>query len=709
MEAPDSLDLSGTWRAAEAEGDLHRRFADPAFDDEAWPTVTVPGHWRGNEKLATSDGPVLYRRRFDAPAPAAGRRAFAALDGVFYYGDVWLDGTYLGTTEGYFFTHCFEVTQQLRTGDRHVVAVEVACPRGGDPGPRREVTGVFAELQGNPGGLWRPVRLHTTGPVRLARARALCAEASEARGRLVIALTLDAAAEADPPKRSDPLPARIVLRLDDDRGNTVAELRRDVSLASGDNHLSVELNVDNPSRWWPRRLGGQPRYDLTVRVEVGDALSDERRIRTGFREVRLSRWRLTVNGEPLFVRGSTYAPTRTLLAEAAADDFRRDVEMALDANLDLLRVHGHVSRPELYETADETGLLLWQDLPLRGRYARTARGQATRQAREMVDALGKHPSIVMWCGHDEPFDANRTSSKLLPSWNKDVLDRSVSRALRRADPTRPVDTHSGVAPGPASAGTDAHLVGGWHDGVLDGLAGTARAVPRLVRFVSAFGAPSVPEGELPTGPARWPDDDWVREVSREPYGDERLAELVSTHTFATYEEWAAATRDYQAALVQLAVEDLRRLKGRPAAGFCQFSFADVEPAVSCAVIDYQRAPKPAYAVLRDACRLVLAMLEPRAGAVHVVNETGDDLDDAVVTVRDERGVRHAWTGTVRADGVVFVGRLDDVGGLGGEVTVSLEHPWIGVVENRYSATTMAHVARDARPRGLSMLKRASRR
>src|SRR5438270_272486 len=83
----------------------------------------------------------------------------------------------------------------------------------------------------------------------------------------------------------------------------------------------------------------------------------------------------------------------------------------------------------------------------------------------------------------------------------------------------------------------------------------------------------------------------------------------------------------------------------------------------------------------------------RAGAVHVVNDTGDDRDEAVVTVRDERGVRHAWTGTVRADGVVFVGRLDDVGGLVGEVTVSLEHPWIGVVENRYSATTMAHVAR----------------
>jgi beta-mannosidase len=707
VEAPDSINLSGTWRVAEAVGDLHRRFADRGFDDEAWLTLPVPGHWQSHDKLAATDGPMLYRRRFHAPPPPAGRRAFASFDGVFYYGDVWLDGTYLGATEGYFFTHHFEITQQLRSADEHVVAVEVASPRAGESGVRRAITGVFPELRGNPGGLWRPARVRSTGPVRLARVRTLCAEASETRGRLVVALTLDAAVEAVPRRRPDPLPVRIMLRLADESGTTVAELSRDVSLADGDNHLSIDLDVEQPSRWWPHRLGAQPRYELTVRVEVDDLLSDERRVRTAFRDVRLRRWRLTVNGEPLFIRGSTYPPARSLLAEATADDFRRDVAMAVEANLDLLRVHGHVSRPELYEAADDAGLLLWQDLPLRGRYARTARSQAIRQAREMVDALGQHPSIVLWCGHDEPYD--RAAWRALPSWNKDVLDRSVSRALRRADPTRPVDLHSGVPPGPLSAGTDSNLVGGWHDGLLDGLAGTARAVPRLVRFVGAFGAPSVPEGAVPDRPARWPDDDWVREVSRGPYGDDRLAEMVPPAASATYEQWAEATRQYQAALVQLAIEDLRRVKDRPAAGFCHFCLVDTEPAVSCAVVDHQRVPKPAYEALRDACRLVLATIEPRAGAVHVVNDTGDELEGAVVTVRDEHGVRHVWAGTVGADRVVFVGRVADVAGLRGEVTVSLEQPWIGLVENRYSPTLLAHVARGKDHRGLSMLKRASRK
>ncbi len=705
MEVPDSIDLSGTWRVAAAVGDLHRRFADREFDDSGWPTLAVPGHWRASEELATTDGPVLYRRRFSAPAPAPGRRAFASFEGVFYYGDVWLDGTYLGATEGYFVPHHFEITQQLRAAGEHVVAVEIACPPGGEDRLRRAVTGVFADLPGNPGGLWRPVRVHNTGPVRLARVRVLCAEASETRGRLVVGLTLDAAVEAVPRRRPDPLPARIVLRLEDDGGAVVAELHRDVSLADGDNHLSLDLEVEQPSRWWPYRLGAQSHYHLTVRLDVAGAPSDERRVRTAFRDVRLKRWRLTVNGEPLFVCGSTYPPARSLPAEVTPEELRRDVALAVDANLDMLRVHGHVARPELYEAADDAGLLLWQDFPLRGRYARTARGQAIRQAREMVDLLGRHPSIVLWCAHDEPYDT--TVSRVVPSWNKEVLDRSVSRALRRADPTRPVDAHSGVAPGPLTGTADTHLLGGVHDGVLAGLAGTARAVPRLVRFVSALGVPSVLDGAVPR-PARWPDAEWVREKSTGPYGDPRLVEMVPPDAYATYEDWAEATRVYQAALVQLAIEDLRRVKDHPAAGFLHFCLLDGDAAVSCSVIDRRGVPKPAYAALRDACRLVLPMLEPRAGAVHVVNDTSDDYSDAVVTVGDERGAQHAWSGTIEPGRVTFVGRVPDVTAFRGAVTVTLEHSWLGVLENRYSPTLLGHLARDARGRGLSMLKRASR-
>ena len=54
---------------------------------------TVPGHWRSAPAFADTDGPLLYRRSFDAMGPAEGRRAWLTFDGLFYQGDVWLDGS----------------------------------------------------------------------------------------------------------------------------------------------------------------------------------------------------------------------------------------------------------------------------------------------------------------------------------------------------------------------------------------------------------------------------------------------------------------------------------------------------------------------------------------------------------------------------------------------------------------------------------------
>src|SRR6185436_20874601 len=101
--------------------------------------------------------------------------------------------------------------------------------------------------------------------------------------------------------------------------------------------------------------------------------------------------------------------------------------------------------------------------------------------------------------------------------------------------------------------------------------------------------------------------------------------------FATFDAWRTATQEYQAALVQLQVEDLRRLKYAPTGGFCHFCFADGHPAVTWSVLDHARVRKAGYAALRDACRTVLPMLEPRTGLVHVVSERRDALPGAVVT------------------------------------------------------------------------------
>ena len=60
------MDLSGTWLAMGADEGLRRRYPEPDFDDSWWAEIEVPGHWRSNPAFAGHDGPLLYRRRFEA-------------------------------------------------------------------------------------------------------------------------------------------------------------------------------------------------------------------------------------------------------------------------------------------------------------------------------------------------------------------------------------------------------------------------------------------------------------------------------------------------------------------------------------------------------------------------------------------------------------------------------------------------------------------
>src|SRR5690606_26082125 len=113
--------------------------ADRDAGDDGWEDVAVPGHWRHAPAFAGSDGPLLYRKAFEADGPAAGERAWLVLDGLFYQGDVWLDGAYLGDTEGYFLRHTFEITDPLAAAREHLLAIEVTCHPQTDKTAKRNI------------------------------------------------------------------------------------------------------------------------------------------------------------------------------------------------------------------------------------------------------------------------------------------------------------------------------------------------------------------------------------------------------------------------------------------------------------------------------------------------------------------------------------------------------------------------------------------
>lgn len=696
---PVSFSLGGTWRAVPADDVLRRSYPEPGFDDRDWEPLAVPGHWSSSPAFAGTDGPLLHRHHFTTPdgMREPGTRTWLVLDGVFQTSDVWLDGTYVGDTEGYFFPHAFEVTDALAARDEHTLAVEVSCtPRG--------LLGAFAEVPGTPGGIWRPVRLERTGPVRITHLRVRCTDVTDEVATIAVRAVLDSAEATAVELRTTIEPARP--ETPDAGPSDRVDDHQTRPLARGENRVEWTVAVPNPRRWWPRALGDQPLYDLSVSVVPGGEVSDRRHRRLGLRTVSVNDWVFRVNGERLFLKGAAQGPTGVLPGEASASDVAADIDLALAAGLDLLRLRAHVARPELYDAADAAGLLLWQDMPLRGPAHRSIRREARRQALELVDLLAHHPSVLVWCAHDEPepLDVARTRSSRwgtgnrlaartvaahqLPSWSRTILDRSVRSVLGGSDGSRPVIPHAGVLPhAPWLSGTDAHLSFGWYHHEAGDLGAALAVWPRLARFVGGFGSASVPDDADFLHPGRWPDLDWEEAAERFGLEKDVFDRVVPPAAHESFEAWRAATQQYQAELVRRQVETLRRLRFRPCGGFTVAAFADPSPAVSPAVLDHRRRPKPAYRALAAACAPVAVVADPLPAVlrrneafaldIHVINDRRITLGDmiAVAYLRWEGSARPAppspsgstttshrwrWRGDVPPDDCIRIGTLQAV-------------------------------------------------
>ncbi|MEL6892065.1 MAG: glycoside hydrolase family 2 TIM barrel-domain containing protein [Actinomycetota bacterium] len=705
------MQMPGRWVATEATDDI-RRFGieldQPDDDPDLWRPVDVPGHWQRTAAFADASGPLMYRCRFESEPPAEGRRRWITLDGVMYQADAWLDGAYLGDPEGYFFPHSFDITDLARIGDNHVLAVEVACPEQ-RAGARTNITGLLQSWRGlpdgwNPGGIWRPVRMYETGPVRIDRLKVLCRDADERSAHVLLTAHLDSDAIRE---------VTVVTRRD---GDVVDEQQAPVAV--GANELAWSLDVRRPDLWWPAELGEQHLTEFEVEVLVDGEHSDRRRRRTGLRQVAWTDWVCSVNGERVFLRGVNVTPLTVGIADTTDDVIERDLALAIDLGVNAIRVRGHISRRCLYDRADELGLLVLQDFPLEGPQSRTVRSRATTQALTAVDALGHHPSLILWSGHNEPTDTHTSERSgwrgtlgavavnQLPSWNRSVLDRWVKRSFERSDPTRRASAYSGVGPHlPRLVGSDTHLWYGWRYGESGDLARRARRQPSSVRFVSEFGADSVPDAptwidrELDDG-RRWPLIDWDDAESAAGYDRATFESMFPPQHFDSLDEWRRTTQLYQSGLLKTQIETLRRLKYRPTGGFCISSLADAAPVVSDSLYDHERRPKDAVDAVRAACAPVIVVADelpdwvnpgdPVRVAVHLVNDRRVPLDATEVAADATwpgGSMRRRFGGPIGADDVVMVGTIElTVPDTLGELAIELTATSVGdvIATNRYT-------------------------
>ena len=617
------LRLSGGWQVCPAA--LDSDTIKPSGDWINVPecahlqTVLYPDrpYW-GSHLREINKSAWIYKRTFDVPGgpPRRARLRFEAVD---YFASVWVNDQFVGQHEGNFAPFELDITNSVQWGEQNTLIVRVTSPWD-EPNPRGSypidhvirglVKGLYEHGEGvippdvNPIGIWRPVSLllddslsidHITIRTRLD-------------GQIDLALTVTNATGAAFAGTLD-----MVVKADNHSGEGIS-LRCPVSLQSGTQIIEQRLKVADPHLWWSWDHGSPDLYQLECSLQdtTGRTLTSHGET-FGIRTLRLERaanhFTYYLNERPIYLRGSSYIPA-LYLSTCTLETLERDINLAKQANLNLLRVHVHVSPREVYELCDRMGVLIWQDFELNWvqSYSVEFEDRARAMQREMIDLLGNHPSVIAWVCHNEPTMVFTRRQNL-----EQHPDPALYADACQQDPTRPVFICSGQIEDDWQRGGDVHSYYGsiWTARYTD-------IAKHSFRLNTEFGfeAPAA-LATLQQYPDLW----------------ERLKHL---------ENQIDGLWDYQAELIQYQVEYLRQLRATACTGFIHFWLADMVPQVGCGVLDSSRIPKGGYEALRRASQPVHVALEHdgrKPAALWVFNDTMQTYPNATVrwTVWDARG------------------------------------------------------------------------
>jgi beta-mannosidase len=619
--------------------------------DAGWLPAEVPGHWQQIPELSSHVGKVVYRCRFrrgDAPPLAAGwggqARHWLRLNGAFYYSRPYLNGVDLGEHEGYFVPYEREVGALLHA--ENSLLVELDCPEERNKLGKRMITGVFSHWDcidplANPGGIWLPVELHASGPVRLRHARCLTLACDQRFAQIRFDLDLDSVEATDATLRFTFTPRTF------DGPPQVIEQRR--SLRAGRHELGGLIKLREPQLWWTHDLGRPDMYDVTVEVLLDGALSDAQRFGFGVRRFELRGWIAHLNGVRFLIKGNNYPPGDMRIASMTRARYDADLRLARDCFMNLLRVHAHVDHPALYEAADDAGVLLWQDFPLQWLYDQSILPQARLQVAEMARLLGSHPSVAIWCMHNEAVLIEDTADESLLArlrtyatgfgfnWNRDVMDSQLKQIVEASDPTRPAVRSSGEADVPyLRKGTDGHAYFGWYStyGTLDDAELMQRRFPGNMNFVTEFGAQSFPniESSLKFMPERLESESIAYLSARHGFQAHIMDNWIPWREAGSLAEMVEMSQDYQIFINRYYIDRLRSYKYRPTGGIVPFIFVDPYPAILWSVVDYWRVPKRSYYAMRTAFspQYAYCLFHPRTYAI------GEALELPICAVNDAR-------------------------------------------------------------------------
>jgi beta-galactosidase len=444
--SPYFKSLNGNWNFTFSENPDTRPldFYKEDFDVQNMGEIVVPGNWEflghgfpvylDEEYPFTPDPPFVpydlnsvgsYRRDFVLPENWDSRRTILHFAGVKSAMNLWINGEYVGYSQGSKTPAEFDVTDYVRDGNNSV-SVEVF----------RLCDGNYLEGQDSwrISGIEREVFLYSTPKTYIQDFFVDADLDNDYRdGKLTLDIDLN---RVDRSKIKKGI-VKVELFESSDDGSPIFESDQKFNLKKENSGIfKFEHTLDSPRIW---NAETPELYTLVISLldkkgRVIESVSSK----IGFRKVEIKGGQLLVNGVPIYIRGvNRHEHNPELGRYVTEEEMIRDIQLMKQFNINSVRTSHYPNIPRFYELCDKYGLYVIDEANIESHGMRfhekgfelitsdpVWESAWLDRGMRMIERDKNHPSIIIWSMGNEAGDG--TNFETLYS------------EMKKRDPSRPV-------------------------------------------------------------------------------------------------------------------------------------------------------------------------------------------------------------------------------------------------------------------------------
>ncbi|MCF6269112.1 MAG: hypothetical protein L3J41_05330 [Melioribacteraceae bacterium] len=440
------------WIEASVPGTVHTDLLNAKLIDEPF----KDDNELSLEWIGKSDW--VYETTFDYPDNFNSELpAILVFDGIDTKATIWLNDVEVGTTENMFLQYKLDVTEVIRHKNNELkilfespinYAKKIEAKYGELPSAINTERIYIRKAQYSFGwdwgptfptmGLWRPAYLLQEGEATITSVKFDTLKIENNIAKVAVRLSFK-------------LPVNQKFKADIVLSNSGQNFHHELQV-SDNKKYELEFSIKNPKLWQPNGIGEQDLYNLEIILfDSENNRVDSVTKKVGVRTIELelenngeANFQIVVNDNPLFIKGVNWIPADMFLPRVSPDKYRDLLQMAKDANINLVRIWGGgIYEDDLfYELCDELGLLVWQDFmfacaayPEHDEFISNIKKEISWN----IERLQTHPSLTIWCGNNENewiwFNEQSTPIKEMPGYN--IYHHIIPDILAELDPVRP--------------------------------------------------------------------------------------------------------------------------------------------------------------------------------------------------------------------------------------------------------------------------------